>query len=121
MGVNVASLYNTSDTDLSKLDKKKQKEIEDMVADSYVQTIFKFEDGAATIETKNFFSDALMKRMFLNADGKAPLLAKLGKGDPRFGLSVNIDMKKMQAFMDEFSPDAADEWHEVWGDLHKWH
>lgn len=109
MGVSIASLYNTSETDLSKLDKDKQKEIEDMVSGSYVQTVFKFENGAATVETKNFFSDALMKRMFLNADGKAPLIAKLGKGNPRFGFSANINMKKMQAFMDEFSPDAADE------------
>ncbi len=109
MGVNVASLYNTSNTDLGKLDKDKIKEIEAMVAGSYVQTVFKFEDGAGIIETKNFFSDELSKRMFMNSDGKAPLMAKLGKGNPRFGVSVNIDMKKMQAFLDEFSPDAADQ------------
>ncbi len=108
-GVNMASLYNTSNTDLSKLSKDKQKEIEEMVNDSYIETVVRFEDGAAVIETKNYFSQKLKDRMFLKSDPKAPLLAKLGKGAPRMGVAINIDMDKMQQFMDEFSPDAADE------------
>jgi hypothetical protein len=108
-GMHLANLYETSDTDLEKLDKKTRKELTDMMKDSYVKTTFKFEDGAAIIETKNYFSDALMDQMFMNADPNAPILKKLGKGTPRLGVSVNMDVKKMQAFMDKFSPDATDE------------
>lgn len=108
-GMHLANLYETSDTDLDKLDKKTRKELTDMIKDSYVKTSFKFEDGAAIVETKNYFSDALMEQMFMNADQSAPVLKKLGKGTPRMGVSVNMDVKKMQAFMDKFSPDATDE------------
>ena len=109
MGVNVESLYGTSETDLSKLSEEKQKEIKDMVANSFVQTTFKFEDGAAIIETKNLFSEKLMSQMFMKTDDNALLIAKLGKGNPRFGFTMNIDVKKLQIFMKEFSPEAEDE------------
>ena len=105
LGMSIASLYGTSETDLSDLSKDKQNEIKDLVADSYVQTIIKFEEGAAIIETKNFFSAELKKHMFFVADKNAPVLAKLGAGNPRLGLAVNIDVKKMQGFMDEYSPE----------------
>ncbi|HIP32984.1 MAG TPA: hypothetical protein EYG86_09495 [Crocinitomicaceae bacterium] len=108
LGMNVASLYNTSNTDLSKLSKVKQEELKEMVEDSYVQTVFKFEDGAGIIETKNFFSKTLESKMFFNSDNSAPLLAKLGSGTPRLGISINLDMKKMQSFMDDYSPETMD-------------
>lgn len=108
MGLSIAGLYGTSNTELSKLSDDKQKELDEMVIGSYVQTSFKFEDGAAVIETKNFFSDKLKEKMFMNSDDKAMILAKLGKGEPRMGVSVNIDIKKMQKFMDDFSPEATD-------------
>lgn len=109
LGMNVATLYNTSDTDLSKLSKEKQEELKTLVKDSYVQTVMKFEDGAAIIETKNFFSKELSDRMFFKSDNKAPIVAKLGQGTPRFGLSINLDLKKMQGLVTDFSPDAMDE------------
>lgn len=108
-GMHLENLYNTSNTDIQKLDKKTQQEVKAMMKGSFVSTNFKFEDGAAVVETKNYFSDALKDRMFLNADAKAPVLKELGSGTPRAGMSINIDMKKMQAFMDEFSPDATKE------------
>lgn len=109
MGVSIESLYSTSDTDLSDLSKEKQKKIEAMVKDSYVQSSVSFEDGAAIIETKNFFSPELKKRMFFKTDGGSAILSKLGSGSPRIGFSANVDMDKLQNFMDEFSPDAMDE------------
>jgi hypothetical protein len=80
-----------------------------MMKNSFVSTSFKFEEGAAIMETKNYFSDALKSKMFMNANASAPIIKKLGKGNPRFGLSINMDVKKMQAFMDEFSPNATKE------------
>ncbi|MDX2359811.1 MAG: hypothetical protein QNK23_03320 [Crocinitomicaceae bacterium] len=107
--MNIENIYATSDTDLADLSKDKQDELKEMVAGSYVQTSFKFENGAAIIETKNLFSDALMERMFINEDPGATMIATLGHGEPRLGISVNIDLKKMQSFVDEFSPNALDE------------
>ena len=109
MGVSVESLYKTSDTDLSDLSKDKQKQLEEMVKDSYVQSAVSFENGAAILETKNFFSPELKKRMFFKSDGGAAILSKLGSGSPRIGFAANIDMKKLKNFMDEFSPDAMDD------------
>lgn len=109
LGVNMGTLYSTSNTDLDKLPKDKQEELKAMVNGSYIQTVVKFEDGAAIFETNNFFTDELQKRMFLNADANAPILSKLGKGEPRLGFAMNIDMMKLEAFMDEFSPDATAE------------
>jgi len=106
LGMNVASLYNTSNTDLENLSKEKQKSLKELVKDSYIQTVVKFEDGAAIIETKNYFSDLLKSKMFFNSDSKAPVLSKLGKGPARLGFATNIDMKKLQAFIDEYSPEA---------------
>lgn len=108
-GVHLENLYATSNTDLQKLDKKTQQEIKDMMKASFVSTSFKFEEGSAVMETKNYFSDALKAKMFMNGDANAPIVKKLGKGNPRFGLSINMDVKKMQSFLDEFSPDATKE------------
>ncbi len=108
-GMNVASLYNTSNTDLSNLSAEKQKSLKELVKDSYIQTVVKFENGAAIIETKNIFSDQLKQKMFFNSDQGAPLIAKLGKGNARAGFSMNIDMVKLQALVDEYSPEAISE------------
>lgn len=107
-GVSLERLYATSNTDLSKLDKKKQDEIEAMVKESFVQTSFRFDEGSATIETKNIFSKELMDRMFFIQDDNASILKKLGKGTPRGGMSINIDLNKLQDFSDDFAPDASD-------------
>lgn len=105
-GMNIASLYNTSNTDLENLDEAKKKSLKALIEDSYVQTVVKFEDGAAIIETKNYFSDALKEKMFFKSDNSAPVLKKLGKGTSRLGFASNIDMKKLQALVDEYSPEA---------------
>ncbi|MGB0914805.1 MAG: hypothetical protein ACPGVI_01980, partial [Crocinitomicaceae bacterium] len=109
LGMNVESIYSTSETDLENLSDEKKEELKALVKDSYIQTVMKFDDGAAIIETKNFFSKALSDRMFFKTDNEAPIVAKLGQGTPRFGLSVNLDLKKMQNLVNDFSPDAMDE------------
>lgn len=105
-GMHLSNLYATSNTELSKLDKKTQQEVTKMMANSFVSTSFKFEKGEAIIKTKNYFSKELQARMFMKSDPSAPILKKLGSGNPRFGLSINMDIRKMQNFMDDYSPNA---------------
>lgn len=109
LGMNVSSLYSTSDKTLSGISVAKQKEIEELVKDSYVQTVFKFEDGAGIIESKNYFSTELEELLFFKSDDSAPILAQLGSGNARLGISLNLDMQKMQDFLNDYSPEAIDE------------
>lgn len=105
MALNVSSLYGTSNTDLKNLSKEKQEELKAMLKDSYVENKIRFENGEVVFETKNHFSKELNDRLFFNSNPNAPIVAKLGSGTPRFGFSVNMDMKKMQQFMDDYSPE----------------
>ncbi|MES2587536.1 MAG: hypothetical protein V4622_01070 [Bacteroidota bacterium] len=108
IGVNMQNLYESSNTSLAKLPKNKRKEFEDLINDSYVQSSISFENGQAIFQTKNLFSQALMKRMFFNEDAQATILTKLGKGNARLGLAMNMDMSKMEHFLDDFAPDFKD-------------
>lgn len=105
IGTSLQNLYATSNTDLSKLNETKQKELQALVADSYLQTAFRFEKGQAVIETENLLSDALQRRMFFGQDNSADILNKLGKGKARLGLAMNLDMEKIESFMDDFAPE----------------
>lgn len=115
MGMSVENLYATSNTDLSSLSAEKQKSLTEMVEDSYVQTTLSFEQGAAVLETKNLFSDALKNKMFFKKDGGASIVSKLGTGNPKLGLAMNLDMKKFQSFLDEYSPNTLKELGETMG------
>lgn len=105
LGMSFASLYETSNTDLSSLSKEKQAELKAMLKDSYIENLVKFENGEVIFETKNHFSNELKSKLFLKSNASAPIVAKLGQGTPRFGFSMNLDMKKMQQFMEEYSPE----------------
>lgn len=115
LGMSVANLYKTSNTDLSKLSEDKQTELTEMVNDSYVQTAMSFEKGKVVIETKNLFSDELKKKLFFKNDASAGVVKKLGTGNPTLGFAMNLDMKKMQAFIDEYAPTAMSEIGEMLG------
>jgi hypothetical protein len=103
-GLNLNSLYSTSDTKLSKLDKQKKEEVAKMVEESFCQSVVNFEDGQIVVEMKNFFSPALNKILFFKSDQKASVLSKLGQGNARLGFSLNLDMRKLETFLEEFSP-----------------
>lgn len=109
LGVNLHSLYTTSNTDLDALEEDMKAKLDQALTNSYVQTVVKFEEGAAILETKNYFSDKLKAQMFFNSDKSVPILSKLGKGKARIGFSLNLDMKKMQAFIDSYSPETMQE------------
>ncbi len=106
MGVNFASIYATGGAEIQKLSKAKQDELKAMMEGSYTQTSISFENGAAIIEAKNFFSPELKKKMFLKDDGQASILSKLGHGPARFGFAMNMDMVKLQQLIDDYSPEA---------------
>ncbi len=109
LGMSVTSIYQSSENNFGDLTEGKRKELETILKDSYIQTVFKFEEGAAIIQTKNLFSASLEERMFLKSDDKAKIITFLGKGSPRIGFSVNIDIAKMNDLINEFSPEAISE------------
>jgi hypothetical protein len=115
IGMSVENLYATSNTDLKNLSDERQKSLTEMVKDSYVLSSFSFEQGAATIETKNLFSDQLKNKLFFKNDASASVISKLGTGNPKLGLAMNLDMKKFQSFLDEYSPNILKELGETMG------
>lgn len=108
--MNLERLYGSSNTDLAKLDEATQKELEEMVKGSFVQTVCKFEDGGMVIETKNMFSQKLKDVMFFREDPKASIVDRINQGEGDFlaGFSANIDMRKMEDFYAKYSPETMD-------------
>lgn len=105
-GVSLERLFATSNTELSKLDESKQNELKNMVNDSYMQAQISFSKGQISVETKNLFSTALANRMFFENKENNQLLSKLGRGKARFGLAMQLEVPKMESFMDDFLADA---------------
>ncbi len=105
LNANLENLYSTSNTSLSKLSKPKQKELTEMVKDSYVHASINFENGKMLFKTENLFSAALENRMFFKDDARASVLSNLGKGKARIGIAASIDMKKAESFIDDFAAD----------------
>lgn len=105
-GVNMESILSTSNTELEKLGKGKKEELQKMVKNSYSQLSVDFRKGEAVITAHHFFSEELKKKLFFNSDPDAKIISKLGKGEPRAGLSVNLDMGKIQQFINDYSPNA---------------
>ncbi len=104
MGLSMENMYLTSNTDLAKLTKEKQEKVQEMVQDSYILSTLDFEKGQTIFESKNLFSTVLNEKMFLKEDGSASIISKLGTGAPTIGFSMNMDMKKLQGFLEEYSP-----------------
>ncbi len=107
IGVNIENLYGSSNTDLSKLDDTKKKEIQTMVKDSYMMTVFRFENGEATMKIDHLFSDALMNEMFFRKDPSNNIFNKLNKGEGIMlgGAALNLDVNKLESFMQKYSPE----------------
>jgi hypothetical protein len=108
-GVSMQNMYVTSNTDLNDLSAQKRKEVDEMVKDSYVLTTLNFEEGQVVMNTRNLFSDALMEKMFLRSDEGAGIVKRLGSGKPTLGFAMNMDMRKLQDFMETYSPNTLKE------------
>lgn len=105
LNVSLQNLYGTSNTDLSKLDEIKQQELKALMNDSYLHASLNFEKGRMVFSTENMFSDALQKRMFFREDDQAKIVGKLRKGKARAGFALNLDMEKIENFIDDFAPE----------------
>lgn len=104
LGVKMEGLYQADNPEMSNLSKETQEKLQKMLKESYSETYMDFKNGAVVIESHNYLSDEMKKNMFFKKDPKASILHKLGKGSPKMGFALNIDVKKLQALMEEFSP-----------------
>lgn len=106
-GWNIERLYTTSNTSLNKLSADKKKELEELVDDAFVKGSVTFENGKVTMKYENLFSEKLKDRLFFKEDASASIVQKLGSGNAWMGVSGNIDIRKMEAFLNDFAPEAA--------------
>ncbi|MFT5778034.1 MAG: hypothetical protein ACI837_000982 [Crocinitomicaceae bacterium] len=109
LAMNVSNLTSSSTGEMKRLPEAKQKELKKLFENAFVTTTFKFENGKAIIEMKNHFGKELQNKMFFNEDKSAKMLKNLGGGTPRLGFSINMDVNKMESFIEEISPGGMNE------------
>lgn len=111
MNLNLEHLYGTSNTDLNKLSADKQKELQKMSKGSYVQAVLKFDKGSMSLESKNYFSKELQDLMFFKSNASSDLSQKLaiGKGKVIGGMSMSVDVKKLEKFYSNYAPNMMDD------------
>ncbi len=97
-----------------KMEKDKETELKEMLTDCYSQSIISFEKGKVEMKIENFLSDELKKWMFFG-DNSSKILADLGSGKPRAGMIMDLNMKKVQEFINKFSPNALGELSKIGG------
>jgi hypothetical protein len=104
-GVSIERLFTTANTSLNKLDASKKAELEKLVDDAFIKSEVSFEKGELKFTSKNFFSSALKDKLFFKEDKSAGILSKLGTGNAWMGMAANIDMRKLESFLNEYAPD----------------
>ncbi|MCH2225112.1 MAG: hypothetical protein MK066_10120 [Crocinitomicaceae bacterium] len=116
-GVSIANLYGSSNTDLAKLPEEQKEELTKIFEDGYVQMNCSFDDGGATITINNLFSKELLEKIFLgtNNDGAIYNRVNAGNGHALMGVSVNLDVEKLEEFAKTYAEDALNENLEVLG------
>lgn len=108
-GVSLENTFeNTKDLN-SRLSDAKRSELMKLAKDSYLKGGVHFEKGQARLLTENLLSDELMKRMCFREDASGNLSQKLGSGKAWAGISLNMDSKKMEEFIKDFSPELQEE------------
>lgn len=108
-GINIERSFKNTDKNALKIDQKKQEELEDLLDDAFIQTVAKFENGQASIESKNLFSDELKDKLFFNDNNGKTLVKQLGGGNPWMGVALNIDVRKAEDFLTNYSPETRKE------------
>ena len=103
-GIDVARLLSTSNTELEKLPAEKKEHLDELVEGAYIKTVANFENGMATIDSKNIFSDELKDELFFKDKNGTTLVRKLGGGTPWMGISMNLDVRKGESFLNNYLP-----------------
>ncbi|MFM7668281.1 MAG: hypothetical protein ACKO7D_08860 [Bacteroidota bacterium] len=98
-GVNLESLFATSNTDLEKLPKEKKEMVKSMMKSSYILNTLSFNAGEMVFKTQNYFSEELKKRIPLKQEAAGNVLKNLGTGEPRLGLLLNLDFAKLNGLI----------------------
>ena len=81
----------------------KKEKLQEMMADCYTESTVSFENGRIVMESKNYFTDELKEWMFLEPSAM-DVVANLGSGKARAGFAMNLNMVKLQKFINEFMP-----------------
>jgi hypothetical protein len=100
-------LYNqfvTANKVTAELAKDKKDQLADMMKESFGQANIHFENGQMRVAIDNEFSAKLTKRMMFNADPGAGIRSMVGQGEPKMAIATNLDMEKMQAWVEDFYP-----------------
>jgi hypothetical protein len=108
MNVHLFNNYMSNNVQLGAITKENKKQLEDMMKDSYTQANIYFENGQLRMAMKNHFSASLQKRTMLMTDDSASIRQSLGQGEPKVAVATNIDMAKLQSWMDDFAPGVLD-------------
>jgi len=98
-GLNLESLYATSNTDLEKLPKENKEMVKSMMKSSFILNTISFNPGEMVLKTQNYFSDALKKRLPFKQEAATSVLKNLGTGEPRLGLLFNLDLNKLNGLL----------------------
>ena len=88
----------------AELPKDKKDQLADMMKESFGQANIHFEKGQMRVALDNEFSAKLSKRMMFNTDPSASIRSLIGQGEPKMAIATNLDMEKMQAWVEDFYP-----------------
>jgi hypothetical protein len=97
-----------------KMEKDKETELKEMLTNCYSQSLISFEKGKVEMKTENYLSEELKKWMFFG-NNASKILSDLGSGKPRAGMIMDLNMKKVQEFINKFAPNALGELSKVGG------
>ena len=104
-------MYNqflTANNQTVHLPKDKKEQLADMMRGSFAQANIHFEKGQLRVAFDNQFSANLTKRMMMKEDPSGSIRKKIGVGEPKIALATNLDMVKIQAWVDDYAPNGLD-------------
>ncbi len=103
-GMSIERVFNLSNPLIGNLTEKQKNEFTELTTDGYIQSALTFENGEMRWTSKNLYSDELKDRFYTDKGPIDKLENRLKGGNAWMGLSVNIDMKKTNDFINEFAP-----------------
>jgi len=103
LGLNYHSLYSTANTSLNKISLEKQKEINDITENSFSKITISFNKGELKLNTENYVSNKFKEILFLNENNSKQIISKLGNGEPRVGLILNLNLVKIENFINKYT------------------